>query len=168
MQHSLQEGDMLENVTAEQWEVIKALAPQYGVEIYPETLKYGYPRPDYNGRLIFDGGKLQGSYLMQQALPFDKFILAIMGKTVSRAINVKLNDNYNQKIKIMKNKVWYKVEIATEEQNVDIYPTEMFDGIILETKELDDKTVSPRLYLNKDEMELLILKMREMMDYVKP
>lgn len=67
----------------------------------------------------------------------------------------------------MKNKVWHKVTIATEEQNVGIYPTEMFDAIIIETKEVDGKTGNQRLYLNKDEMELLILKMREMMDYVK-
>ena len=66
----------------------------------------------------------------------------------------------------MKNKVWNKTVIATEEQNVEIYPTETFDGIIIETKELDDKTGSPRLYLNKDEMELLIFKMQEMMKYV--
>ena len=67
----------------------------------------------------------------------------------------------------MKNKVWHKVEIATESQNVSIYPTETYDGIIVETKELDDKTGNPRMYLNEDEMELLILKMREMMMYVK-
>jgi hypothetical protein len=67
----------------------------------------------------------------------------------------------------MKNKVWHKVTIATEEQNVEVYPTETFDGIIVEAKELDDNTGSTRLYLNKDEMELLILKMREMMEYVK-
>lgn len=65
----------------------------------------------------------------------------------------------------MKNKVWHKVVIATEEQNVEIFPTEEFDGIIIQTKELDDKTYSPRLYLTKDEMELLIIKMREIMDY---
>jgi hypothetical protein len=67
----------------------------------------------------------------------------------------------------MKNKVWHKVVIATEEQNVEIFPTEEFNGIIVETKELDEKTLSTRLYLNKDEMELLIIKMREMMEYVK-
>lgn len=67
----------------------------------------------------------------------------------------------------MKNKVWHKVVIATEEQNVEIFPTEEFDGIIIQTKELDDKTYSPRLYLTEDEMELLISKMREMMEYVK-
>ncbi len=67
----------------------------------------------------------------------------------------------------MKNKVWHKVVIATEEQYVEIYPTETFDGIIVETKERDDKTESPRMYLNIDEMELLIEKMRQMMDYVK-
>lgn len=65
----------------------------------------------------------------------------------------------------MKNKVWHKVSISTEEQNVEIYPNETYDGIIVETKELDDKG-SPRMYLNKDEMELFIIKMREMMEYV--
>jgi hypothetical protein len=67
----------------------------------------------------------------------------------------------------MKNKVWYKVTISTEEQDVSIYPTEGFDGIIVETKEMDDTTQSPRMYLNEDEMELLISKMREMMNHVK-
>ena len=66
----------------------------------------------------------------------------------------------------MKNKVWHKVVISTEEQYVGIYPTEMFDGIIVETKELDDKTLNGKMYLNRDEMELLITKMREMIDYV--
>ena len=67
----------------------------------------------------------------------------------------------------MINKVWHQTVIATEEQNVSIYPTEDFDGIIVETKELDDKTLNGMLYLNKDEMELLIQKMVEMMNYVK-
>jgi len=67
----------------------------------------------------------------------------------------------------MKNKVWHQIVIATEEQNVSIYPTEDFNGIIVETKELDDKTLNGMLYLNKDEMELLIQKMVEMMNYVK-
>ena len=67
----------------------------------------------------------------------------------------------------MKDKVWHRVEIATEEQNVSVYPTEEFDGIIVETKELDDKTGNSRLYLNQNEMEFLIAKMREMMAYVK-
>lgn len=65
----------------------------------------------------------------------------------------------------MKNKIWHKITISTEEQNVEIYPSETYDGIIVETKELDEKE-SPRMYLNIDEMELLILKMREMMSYV--
>ena len=67
----------------------------------------------------------------------------------------------------MKNKVWYKTVISTEEQNVEIYPTEDFNGIIVQTKELDDKTGTPRLYLNEDEMECLITNMRDMMKYVK-
>lgn len=66
----------------------------------------------------------------------------------------------------MKNKIWHKVEIATEEQNVSIYPTELFDGIVVETKELDE-TPSSKLYLNKDEAELLIGKIKEMMEYLK-
>lgn len=66
-----------------------------------------------------------------------------------------------------KNKTWYKTTIGTEHQNVTIYPTENFDGIIVETKELGENTVSSRLYINKEEMELLIVKMREMMEYVK-
>jgi hypothetical protein len=76
-------------------------------------------------------------------------------------------DNKKQKTNHMKNKVWNKTVIATEEQNVSIYPTDEFDGIIVETKELDDKTLNGKLYLNKDEMELLIQKMVEMMNYVK-
>ena len=67
----------------------------------------------------------------------------------------------------MKNKVWYKSVIATEDQNVEIFPTEGFDGIIIQTRELDDKTYSPRLYLNEEEMQMLIIKMQEMMGYVK-
>ena len=66
----------------------------------------------------------------------------------------------------MKSKIWNKTVIATEEQSVEIYPTDEFNGIIIETKELDDKTLNGRLYLNKDEMELLIIKMQEMMKYV--
>ena len=66
----------------------------------------------------------------------------------------------------MKNKVWHKVTISTEEQEVEVYPKETYDGIIVETKELDGSS-SPRMYLNIDEMEVLISKMREMMEYVK-
>jgi hypothetical protein len=66
----------------------------------------------------------------------------------------------------MKNKIWYKVIIPTQEQNVEVFPTETFDGIIIYTEELDGKIESPKLYLNRDEMVLLITKMREMMDYV--
>lgn len=66
----------------------------------------------------------------------------------------------------MSNKVWHKTTISTEEQTVEIYPTEQFDGIIVETKELDDKTGNSRLYLNRDEMELLIAKMQQMMNCI--
>jgi len=66
----------------------------------------------------------------------------------------------------MKNKVWTTTTISTQEQNVEISPNEGFDGIIIETKELDDKTLNGRMYLNKNEMEVLIIKMQEMMKYV--
>jgi len=66
----------------------------------------------------------------------------------------------------MKNKVWNKTIISTEDQDVSIYPTEQFNGIIVETKELDGDPFTSRLYLNRDEMELLIIKMQEMMNYV--
>ena len=66
----------------------------------------------------------------------------------------------------MKNKVWHKVVISTEEQNVEIFPNERFDGVIIEPKELDG-SISNRIYLNENEMELLIVKMREMMYYLK-
>jgi hypothetical protein len=66
----------------------------------------------------------------------------------------------------MKNKVWHKVTISTEEQEVGVYPTDTYNGIIVETKELDGSG-SPRMYLNVDEMELFISKIRDMMEYVK-
>jgi hypothetical protein len=66
----------------------------------------------------------------------------------------------------MKNKVWNKTVIVTEDQDVSIYPTEQFDGIIVETRELDGDPFTSRMYLNRDQMELLIIKMQEMMNYV--
>jgi hypothetical protein len=66
----------------------------------------------------------------------------------------------------MKNKIWVQTTIATETKNINIYPTEEFDGIIVEINTLDNK-VNSKLYLNEDEMDLLIIKMREMMQYVK-
>lgn len=65
----------------------------------------------------------------------------------------------------MKNKIWHKVEIETEFQDISIYPTDQYDGIIIETKLSNSKTTST-INISKDEMEFMILKMREMMDYV--
>jgi hypothetical protein len=63
-------------------------------------------------------------------------------------------------------KIWTKICFATDQdQNVEIYPNEYYNGIIVETKELDDSTLNGRLYLNKNEMEFLIIKMQEMMKY---
>ena len=67
----------------------------------------------------------------------------------------------------MKNKIWYCTEISTEaEQNVSIYPDETFSGIIIETKEVDGNLFTSRMYLNRDEMEFLIIKMKEMMSSI--
>ena len=63
-------------------------------------------------------------------------------------------------------KVSYKIVISTEEQEVTIAPTEQFDGIIIKTEELDGSG-NPKLYLMRHEMEFLIIKMREMMDYLE-
>jgi hypothetical protein len=67
----------------------------------------------------------------------------------------------------MGNKVWHMVTIATEEQNVKIYPTDLYDGIIVATEERSGTSSYAKLYLNEDEMEMLIIKMTEMMEYVK-
>lgn len=58
-------------------------------------------------------------------------------------------------------------KIETEEQSVSVMPTEDQKGIILETKELDDKTLNGRTYLNKQEAETVILKIQEMIKYLE-
>lgn len=65
----------------------------------------------------------------------------------------------------MKSIIWYKITIHTDQQNVSVYPNEGFDGIILETKEIDEDG-STRLYLDREEMDYLIIKMKEMMDHI--
>jgi hypothetical protein len=64
-------------------------------------------------------------------------------------------------------KVFIITTIATEEQNVSVMPTEDQIGLIIEAKELDEKTLSGRIYLNKDEAEALILKIQEMIKYLE-
>lgn len=67
----------------------------------------------------------------------------------------------------MSDKVWYKTEISLGSvQNVEIYPDEAYVGIVIKGKEIES-TDSYRIYLNRAEMELLISKMREMMDHVE-
>jgi hypothetical protein len=68
----------------------------------------------------------------------------------------------------MREKVWYTTEISTEfEQNIRIQPTETFDGITIEFKDINDPTYDRHLYLNKESLEVFIAKMREMMEHVK-
>lgn len=68
----------------------------------------------------------------------------------------------------MKNKLWHQIEIATESQNIQVRPNDTFDGIIIRVTEVGNtESLSSRLYLNEDEMELLISKMQEMMKYLK-
>lgn len=67
----------------------------------------------------------------------------------------------------MSGKVWYKTEISLDaDQNVEIYPDEGYGGIVIKGKEIES-TDSYRIYLKRAEMELLISKMREMMDHVE-
>lgn len=67
----------------------------------------------------------------------------------------------------MSGKIWYKTEISLDaDQNVEVYPDEGYGGIVIKGKEIES-TDSYRIYLNRAEMELLISKMREMMDHVE-
>lgn len=64
--------------------------------------------------------------------------------------------------------IWHKTIICTDsDQNIHVYPNETLDGIIVEAFEVDNKTPSHRTHLDEDEMEMLIDKMREMMNYVE-
>lgn len=67
----------------------------------------------------------------------------------------------------MTRKIWHKVQISTEEQNVALLPNEGFDGIIVEVTELDGSP-SHRLHLSPAELEFLITKMQEMVASVTP
>lgn len=67
----------------------------------------------------------------------------------------------------MAEKVWYKTEISLRaEQNIEIYPDEGYDGIVVKGKEIHT-TDSYRIYLDRNEMEFVIAKMREMMDFTE-
>ena len=66
----------------------------------------------------------------------------------------------------MKKKIWNKTVIASEVQDIQIYPTPEYDGIIVEIKEVGNNSVMSIMHLDKDEMELFIIKMQEMMKYV--
>ena len=66
----------------------------------------------------------------------------------------------------MKKKIWNKTVIASEVQDIQIYPTPEYDGIIVEIKEIGNNTPMSIMHLDKDEMELFIIKMQEMMHYV--
>jgi hypothetical protein len=68
----------------------------------------------------------------------------------------------------MSAQMWYKVVVPTRmEQQISVYPNEGFDGIIVEIEEVDDNKESIRLYLYKDEMNIFIEKMMEMMKHVE-
>jgi hypothetical protein len=63
--------------------------------------------------------------------------------------------------------MWYKVVFPTRmEQQITVYPNEGFDGIIVIIEEIgNDDSMS--LYLYKDEMNIFIEKMMEMMKHVE-
>ena len=66
----------------------------------------------------------------------------------------------------MKKKIWNKTVISTEVQDIQIYPTPEYDGIVVEIIEVGNNSLMSIMHLDKDEMELLIIKMQEMMEYV--
>jgi hypothetical protein len=60
------------------------------------------------------------------------------------------------------NKIFYSIDINTDKnETLSIFPDN--NGIIIHIRETKDGN----LYLNKDEMEFFIFKMREMMNHVK-
>lgn len=69
----------------------------------------------------------------------------------------------------MKDKVYYTAELHVSDEGRDIVisPSEGYTGIILGIRESDEQKIYPNVYLNETEMELLIDKMRDMMNYVK-
>jgi hypothetical protein len=67
----------------------------------------------------------------------------------------------------MSEKTFYQVTISAENHFIEIYPTENGQDIIIEAKEIDKVTPSPKMCLNKQEMQLLITCMTQMMNYLK-
>jgi hypothetical protein len=63
-------------------------------------------------------------------------------------------------------KVWYSIEISTEDQNISICPEIGHKWINVGATE-PDGSPSKSIMLNRSEMELLIAKMEEMMKYVE-
>lgn len=61
----------------------------------------------------------------------------------------------------------YKIEIELAEQIITIKPNDGVDLLVLSATELGGE-VSPSIYLDRKEMELLIQKMTEMMEYINP
>lgn len=67
----------------------------------------------------------------------------------------------------MAEKVWYKTEISLRaEQNIEIYPDEGYDGIVVKGKDIHTNN-SYHIYLDRNEMEFVIAKMKEMMDFTE-
>jgi hypothetical protein len=64
-----------------------------------------------------------------------------------------------------------KIFVTTEiynnsEQIILIQPTPEFDGIELFIKETDGNSYSGALYITKEELPVIVLRLNEMMDYV--
>lgn len=67
----------------------------------------------------------------------------------------------------MENKIMHSIIVYMQERNVEICPSEDFDGIVINIKNDDDDALKDSLYLDEQEMEFLIAKMKEVMVYVK-
>ena len=79
------------------------------------------------------------------------------GSIPSRRANLKSNTMLRTDVRTI---------ISTAEHYVEIYPNDDFDCIVVEGKEIDGTTPSPKLYLNQEELELVTHHMKNMMDYI--
>jgi len=64
-------------------------------------------------------------------------------------------------------KIWKQYIMFSEEQKIQVEPSEGFEGINLSFSESDGTHDSGTLYLGEDELKALITTLQDMMNYVK-
>jgi hypothetical protein len=97
MKHQLKEKDTLANVTAEQWEVIKAIAKHNDIPIYPPRIEDGFPdsgHPHLTYNMELAGNCTREGDNARKWLSFETFIAKMLGTYKDPNIEVVLNDSY--------------------------------------------------------------------------